>query len=40
MLSWPKLNCYVGGNDVTGSIHVQFDVLYGLDQMIEDNDIT
>jgi hypothetical protein len=28
------------GNDVTGSIQAQFDVLYGLEQMIEDNVIT
>jgi hypothetical protein len=28
------------GNDVTGSIQVQFDVLCGLEKMIEDNDIT
>jgi hypothetical protein len=28
------------GTDVRGSIHYQFEVLYGLDQMIEDDVMT
>jgi hypothetical protein len=40
MLSIPDLKCYVDWKDVEGKFHDQFEVLCGLDQMIEDDVIT
>jgi hypothetical protein len=40
MMSRPKLKCHVDWKYVTGSFHDQFELLCGLDQMMEDDVMT
>jgi hypothetical protein len=40
MMSWKIQSVMWIGNDVTGSIHDKFEVLCGLEKMIEDDVMT
>jgi hypothetical protein len=40
LLSCPNLNCYVVWKKGTGRFHDQFEVICGIEQMIEDDDMT